>query len=526
LSQWLHPFSDTSNTGFSPQTQITARDVGSLRVLWSCEVAPEGAVPTETNTAFRVGVQTTPLIVDGRVFVADGYNTVYSIDAETGRMVWRVSVGGSPTKGAVHGLNYRDGSLYMVGPDGTLWEISAEDGRASRKIQGIGKRIPGSTGVYSGGRTPVFYRDSVIVGLPTQGASETGSGRGFVASYSLKGGDLLWRWFAVPPIKKGPKRWHRDARKGNIPPYPNDWGKTSNIGGGGVWGTMAVDEQAKRVFCGTGNSDLFVNADLDVPGPNLYTDCIVSLDAETGKMRWYYQATPHDLLGWDVGWNVIEADVDVDGKKTSAVIAGSKNNHVYVLDAGTGKPLYAPVRIGYNKTTLNAGKDGDADMTSSLTPGRYSPGHLGGINAPLAFAYNTIYVASQRVDMDAKYETSNYMGKRVKGIVLKNSDAPQYSSLYAIDAGRGEVRWVYYMKETYQSASITASAGMVFATDRKGTLHILDAQRGTPLRTMALGGYGRAGVAFGSTTAGTTRMFLPISGATGEPNRVLCLGTA
>jgi outer membrane protein assembly factor BamB len=524
LDQWLHPYSDTSNTGFSPQTRITAQDAKSLRVIWSCEVAPEGAVPKEGAGPYRVGVQTTPVVAGGSVFVADGYNTVYSMDADSGALRWSVSVGGSPTRGPVHGLNFRDGSLYLVGPDATLWEVAAEDGRATMRVQGIGKKIPGSTGVYSGGRTPVFYRDSVIVGLSTQGASETGSGRGFVASYSLKSGELLWRWYAVPPAKKGPKRWHREARKGNMAPYPNDWGKTSNIGGGGVWGTMAVDDRAKRVYCGTGNSDLFVNADLDVPGPNLYTDCIVSLDAETGKMLWYYQATPHDLLGWDVGWNVIEAELEVDGAKRRAVIAGSKNNHVYVLDAETGKPIYAPVRIGYNKTTLNAGRDGGADMTSSLSPGRYSPGHLGGINAPLAFAYNTIYVATQRVDMDARYETSSYMGKRVKGIVLKNSAAPQYSSLYAIDGARGEVKWVHYMKETYQSASITVTAGMVFAIDRKGTLHILDAYDGALLRTVALGGYGRAGAAFGSTSSGKTRLFVPVSGAEGEPNRVVCLG--
>jgi outer membrane protein assembly factor BamB len=218
------------------------------------------------------------------------------------------------------------------------------------------------------------------------------------------------------------------------------------------------------------------------------------------------------------------ASVEADGSKKKVVIAGSKNNHVYVLEADSGRPLFAPIRVGYNKTMLNAAKDGDADMTSSLNPGRYSPGHLGGINAPLAFAYNTVYVASQRVDMDAKYETSNYMGKRVKGIVLKNSATPQYSSLYAIDCGRGEVRWVYFMKETYQSASITVSAGMVFAVDRKGTLHILDARHGTPLEAIALGGYGRAGAAFGSTSSGKTRIFVPVSGAEGEANRVVCLG--
>jgi alcohol dehydrogenase (cytochrome c) len=261
-----------------------------------------------------------------------------------------------------------------------------------------------------------------------------------------------------------------------------------------------------------------------VPGPNLFTDCMVCLDARTGKMQWYYQATPHDLLGWDIGWNTLIADVDTGGRKLRAVIAASKNNHVYVLDANTGKPLYAPVRVGYNVTPLNSDKENLADMKSVLKPGFYSPGHLGGINAPLAFAYNTIFVASQRLDQVAKYYTAVLNGKKVKGVHLEHEDTPEYSTLYAIDARRGEVKWTYFMKTTFQSAAITVSGGLVFATERGGVLHLLDAESGAHLKEFDLGGYGRAGASLGSTRGGKMRAFVPVSGRGGASNRLVCLG--
>jgi outer membrane protein assembly factor BamB len=197
---------------------------------------------------------------------------------------------------------------------------------------------------------------------------------------------------------------------------------------------------------------------------------------------------------------------------------------VYVLDAKTGKPLYTPIRIGYNAMPLNSDKENLSDMKSVLKPGFYSPGHLGGINAPLAFAYNTIYVASQRLDQVAKYYDAVYNGKKVKGVHLEHEDTPEYSTLYAIDARRGEVKWTHFMETTFQSAAITVSGGLVFAVERGGVLHLLDAETGSHLKEFDLGGYGRAGVSLGSNREGRTRAFIPVSGRGGAPNRLVCLG--
>ncbi|HUK74316.1 MAG TPA: PQQ-binding-like beta-propeller repeat protein [Nitrososphaerales archaeon] len=536
--EWLHPYSDDFNSGFSAQEEISRGNAAGLKVIWTSDISP--SVP-EGGDQRQVGVQTTPLVVDGTVFLGDGYHVVHAFDAEDGGRLWSFD---SRSKVERHqtaflSLNFKDGILYFMSANMTLYGLNPKTGRVVKEFPGLVDRVPGvAPGAgYCGEAAPSFFGSSAIFGASTQGITTpkfsgrgvsenyyAASARGFVGSLDLEKGKINWMWFSVPPARKGPKRWHTQARKGNMLPYPNDWGESDRIGGGGLWGTAVVDEPAQRVYLSTGNSDLFVYSDLDVPGPNLFTDCVVCLDARSGKMRWYYQATPHDLLGWDIGWNTLIADVDTGGKKLRAVIAASKNNHVYVLDANTGKPLYAPVRVGYNVTPLNSDKENLADMKSVLKPGFYSPGHLGGINAPLAFAYNTVFVASQRLDQVAKYYAAVLNGKKVKGVHLEHGDTPEYSTLYAIDAGRGEVKWTYFMKTTFQSAAITVSGGLVFATERGGVLHLLDAESGAHLKEFDLGGYGRAGTSLGSTRGGKTRAFVPVSGRGGAPNRLVCLG--
>ncbi len=541
--EWLHPYSDTFNSNFSVQDEITQRTAADLKVVWTAEISPSVPERERMWNQKQVGVQTTPLVIDGTVYLGDGYHIVHAFDADSGEKLWSFD---SMSKVERHQtalltLNFKDGLLYFISAEMTLYGLDPKSGRVVKKFPELAGRVPGvaADAGYSGEAAPSFFRGSAIFGASTQGittpkfsgrgVSENyyqASARGFVGSLDLEKGRLNWMWFSVPPAKTGPKKWHTQARKGNILPYPEDWGKSDRIGGGGLWGTAAVDESAQRVYLGTGNSDLFVYADLDVPGPNLFTDCLVCLDAMTGKMRWYYQATPHDLIGWDFGWNTMIADIDVRGTKQRAVIAGSKNNHVYVLDANTGKPLYTPIRIGYNITPLNSDKENLADMNSVLKPGFYSPGHLGGINAPLAFAYNTIYVASQRLDQIARYYDAIYDGKKVKGVHLKHEDTPEYSTLYAIDAGRGEVKWTHFMKTTFQSAAITVSGGLVFAIERGGVLHVLNAETGNQEKEFDLSGYGRAGASLGSTRSGGVRAFIPVSGRGGAPNKLVCLGVS
>ena len=520
---WEHPYFDNFNSAFSPQTTINRGNVRSLELKWTCELTPTNFSKTGTKSgaASRPSrVQTIPLVIDGDIFVADGNNVVYSVDSATGSPRWsfRAPLEADLEFGLLHTLNYHKGLVYMVSSNCILYGLDPESGAIRFQMGGI---FPNDAKGYSGRTAPSFYHDMGIMGAATPYEV---TARGCVASCDLSSKKVRWRWFSVPPAVKGPKKWDKGASKGNIKAYPNDWGKTEFSGRGSVWTQPVVDEEAQRVYFGTGDPDLFLLDGSIVPGPLLYTDCLVSLDPNTGKMLWYYQTTPHDVVSWDLCWNTILAEVQVDGTKKKVTIGGTKGNHVYVIDAETGKPIYSPVRVGYNTTPLNANMDNDADMLRSLEPGVYCPGHGGGINAGLAFAYNNIYVSSQRVEQRAEWHRGKYRGKPMKTIKLTNTDSPQYSTISAIDAGRGEIKWSFFIPNLYQSAGLVVSGGVLYGVDRKGTLYMLDAMNGELLRSVALGGAGSAGVSVAALKSGEMRLFVPVTGTAGSPNRLLCFG--
>ncbi|MCS4538255.1 MAG: PQQ-binding-like beta-propeller repeat protein [Thaumarchaeota archaeon] len=526
---WSFPLFDKSNTGFNPQSEINRENIHDLVLKWSVEIpsfpsrqSSPAVQGVETRSVVMNGIQTTPLVVNGRVYVADGSSTAYAFDAQTGTKKWMFQPDVSGVRGmrTVHTLSTYDGLVCMFAPNCILYGLDLESGQVKLSLKNVSKEIPGNKGFYAGRAAPSFYDRSAIMG-PAGGGQ---GGRGFLSSYDLDSKRLNWRWFSAPPAEKGQKNWEKEAHKGNIEPYHNDWGTSDLAGGASIWGQTLVDEDSHRVYFGTGNSDLFLYDASLVPGPNLYAACIVSLDARTGEMLWYYQTTPHDLIGWAVGWNVILTDINMDGVSKKVVIAGAKNNHVYILDASNGKPVYEPVRVGHSRTLLNANLGNNADMKSSLKSSVYCPGHFGGIESPTAFANNTIFVASQRIDQEAVWYDGTYRERPMKRIELRNTDSPQYSTLYAVDAGRGEVKWAFFMPSPYHGVSITVSGGVVYAVDRAGILYALDEKTGQLLRKIDLGGAGAAGVSIGVTNTGEMRLFVAVSGRNGSVSKVMSFG--
>lgn len=515
---WKHPYFDEFNTSFNPQKVINRGNVGNLKLKWACRLTP-GNFGGPRHEKPKGVVQTVALVVGGAAFVADGANNVYSVDARTGKPKWTYK---APTEGAtghelIHTLNYHDGLVYMLSSNCVLYGFDPETGELKNRVFDI---FPDKASGYSGRTAPSFFGDNAIVGAAT---THEGTARGCVAACDIRSKNVAWRWFAVPPAVIGPKNWDAEAKKGNISAYPNDWGETDLSGRGSVWSQPVVDSQAGLVYFGTGDPGLFVEGSM-MPGPLLYTNCLVSLDAKTGEMKWYFQTTPHDVLGWDTGWSTILAEVGFEGKKRKVVIAGTRGNLVYVLDAETGKPLYSPVRVGFNTEALNANLGDRADMTLSLKPGVYSPGRGGGIDAALAFADNTIFVSSQRIDQRADWRDWTYQGKPMRVIEFTNTDSPRFSTISAIDASRGEVRWSYFIPNSYQGAGLVVSGGVVYGVDGKGILYMLDAENGALIRKILLPGGASTGVSIASTKEGEMRLFVSVSARDGGPNKLLCFG--
>jgi len=306
--------------------------------------------------------------------------------------------------------------------------------------------------------SPVFYKDILI----TRSNGGFYGARGFVAAYDLNTEQILWRWYSVPPAGGEPNWGLKDAEKGNIKAYNGDWGSSELIGGGTSWGYMAVDDETGLVYTNTGEPASPFDAALR-PGPNLFTTSIVALDAKTGQLVWYYQTAPHDINTHDPVWSVILTIVTISGVERKVVISASKSNYVYVMDALTGKPVYDPVKIGppsINTPNDNAGNSANLTLSQRVLLGKMEcPGQLGGPFAHPAFAYNTIFVSTQNECGTVEQIKVPYKGKTLDGFVYRlPATTQQNSSIFAIDASTGKIKWEFFIPNRFQSAALTVSA--------------------------------------------------------------------
>jgi outer membrane protein assembly factor BamB len=533
---WAHPFYDGNNTSFNPQDAINRNNVQDLEIKWVRELRPPNPPTTREDPmdlpAARIGlarpIQSIPLVMDGTVFLADNSNAVFAVDAGSGEVKWSFQPS-MPKLGAlpmIHTLNSNGGLLFVLCAQSALYALNPGTGKVETEwAQFFPETKPDAFRNKDWGApsfsAPSFFGSSAIVGSSTEDPDEA---RGFVASYDLRSKKMLWVWYVTPPAVAGPKNWDADAAKGNIAAYPNDWGEIDIAGRAAVWGQTVADEEGGRVYLGTGNPWLFHIEGSMRPGPLLYSDCLVCLDAKTGKMIWYHQSTPHDHLGWDFGMSVILAKLTIGRQRREVLIGSSKNSHVYVADAMTGKLVFQPIRVGYIGTPLNANKGNEADMVGSLEPGTYCPAHNGGINAAAAFAYNTIFVATQRFEQRLEYVDGVHKGKAIRRAKLVDIESPRYSTISAIDGSRGEIVWSYFIPNGYQGAGLTVSGNVVFGVDRTAILYMLDASNGKLLRKEHLSGHGSAGASIAATREGEMRLFVPISGAGGTENKLVCFG--
>ena len=519
---WVATGYDYDHTGFNPQTVINRDNVDDLEFRWVYQLPLN---PYRNILQPSLGLETNPLLVNGIIYFAASYNRVFAVNTLRGNLVWDHKV--NVTKalenpdignfGLQHALVYHDGLVYQFTIDCTLFGFDASSGNIMVEIPDICNDIPGNKGQYFGEEAPSIYeKDGKKIAIVSVAAGLFYA-RGFVAGYDLDSKELLWRWFSVPPQEEGgDPNWDTEAYKGNIDAYPGDWGTTGEHWGGSVWVSSAIDEETGTVFIATGypGVGLTLAGHMDAnltPGPNLYTNSVIALDVETGEMKWYYQTTPHDVLQHGFGWSVVLAKAAIDGEEKKVVVTGSKSGYVYEFDAETGELVIPPVEVGVHLKKHNTNLGNNADMTLNQIEELACPGGNGGIEAPLAFSQNTIFVASQNRCFYWRPVEDAYKGERI-WVAGPAVERPQNATLYAIDASNGGVKWRFDMPNPYQGAGIIISGGVVYAQDRIGTLYMLDEETGEELRTIYFGGLGAAGVTIGTNPLGEMMLFVPSGG--------------
>ncbi|MDA4127093.1 MAG: PQQ-binding-like beta-propeller repeat protein [Thaumarchaeota archaeon] len=523
---------DTANTNHSPQNILTSHNVQNLQIQWIYQVPINpfnipGAAPS-------LGIETTPLDVGGILYFATPYNKLIALNSATGAMVWSYQVNMSTFVDnpwwakayVISTLSYYNGTIYMMASDTSVYAFDAQTGQVQFEISNVGANIPGNTGYYYGEKAPLVYKNELIVRVST---TDYG-GRGFVAAYDLSSKTLLWRWYSLPPAGGDPN-WDVNATKGNVQPYPGDWGSTGLIGGGAAWGTMTIDDKSGLLYFSTGHPSGGYDASLR-PGPNLYADSIIALNVKDGQMAWYYQINPHDITEHEGGWSITLANITVNGQQHEAIIQAAKNNYVYVLDAKTGSPIYPAIGVGQpSLNSLNDNAGSQANLTASqsaLVGKRICPGPDGGVEMSPALDGNILFVAAQNACGTMYAGPVSYKGATLNGYVYNGDPtARQNSTLYAIDLSKPGVTWKFEMSNRYQGSSAVVSGGVVFVVDRGGFLYALDEVTGSLLREINLGGLGASGVSVASDVRGDLMVYVPAGGGdlpTPTPGVVLGLG--
>jgi alcohol dehydrogenase (cytochrome c) len=536
---WPASSYDFQNTNYNPQTVINVNNVKDLQLTWLYQIPVNpfnipGAPPA-------LGIETQPLVDQGIVYIATPYNDIIALSSVTGSTLWSFQINMTAFIGekwwsgayVISGLSLYNDTLYAMSSDTTVYALNAISGTVEWTIPPVAANIEGNTGTYYGEKAPILVGDNLIVRAST---TDYG-GRGFVAAYNINTRNMSWIWYSVPP-SGGDANWDKEDMvslangtlvnygqpQGNIPPYAGDWGANDLIGGGAAWGLIAVNNQTGVIYFSTGHPSDPYDASLR-PGPNLYTDCIVALNTTDGKMVWYYQMTSHDITEHEGGWSVGLSTVTINGTATQIVTQAGKNNEIYVLNAATGKPIYAPIKVGPpGVNNWNDGLTSDSNPPANLTASqalfgdnqKICPGTDGGIEMAPAIDGNMLYAVTQNACGEMAPGPYTYKGVTIQGYLYGGDPAAsQNATVYAINLSTGNTVWHDNLPNRYQGSSAVVSGGVLYVIDRAGILYEFNQQDGTLIKSVELNGVGAAGVSIGEDSQGNMMVFAPAGGGSG-----------
>jgi PQQ-dependent dehydrogenase (methanol/ethanol family) len=327
--EWTRNGGNADEQRYSTLTQVTADNVGKLGLAWFADVAERG------------GYQSTPLVIDGVIYMTAPWSSLYAFDARSGKQLWKVDPKAPREMAATsiccnisnRGAAYADGKIIWGTIDGRLMAVDAKSGKKVWEARVADPKLQ-----YSITGAPRIADGLVYIGV---GGAEFYT-RGFLVAHDVKTGKQVWKFYTVPgDPAKGPD----GAASDNVmamaaKTWNGQWWKKG--GGGSTWDGIVYDPKSDLLIFGTGNG-LPWPAALRSPGggDNLFTSSIVAVHAKTGKYVWHYQATPMDGFDFDNTAPLTLADITVDGQRKHVVMQAPKNGVFYVIEAATGKVVSA-----------------------------------------------------------------------------------------------------------------------------------------------------------------------------------------
>ena len=457
-SKWLTYSGDYTGQRHSPLTMITPGNVQDLVPIWTFQ--------TGTMTRGR-GFETTPLVLDGVLYVTGSNNFAWALDARTGRPFWqyRRNLPDDLTYGSSAPVNRGFGilgdRLFMVTLDAHLLALDRKTGSVLWDIELADYRIG-----YAATLAPLVINDKVIVGI-SGGEYPT---RGFIDAYDPTSGDRIWRFYTVPsPGEFGSETWPDDP-------------EVMARGGGATWMTGSFDPELNLIYWGTGNPNPDYYGEKR-EGDNLFTNSILAIEADTGTLRWHYQFTPHDLHDWDSNHVPVLADLVLDGELRKVVMVANRNGFFYMLDRVTGELL---VGKPFTDTTWarEIGSDGRPIVLNDGSKGCL-PDPWGGTNfMPPSFNpdLEMLFVTAREVCATfVPQEPEIVPGRPSFGGVVWIDRDQGYGALRAIDVKTGERQWEFRYPSATMAGVMTTASGLVFAGDHEGNFMAFEASTGQNL---------------------------------------------
>jgi alcohol dehydrogenase (cytochrome c) len=477
---WLTYSGTYSAQRYSPLDQITPANVGALEQKWVFQV----------NSLQKF--EATPLVVDGVMYLTQPPNDVVALDARTGRAFWiynhRIPSDIRVCCGLVNrGLAILGDTLFLATVDAQLVALDAKNGKPLWKTAVADPALR-----YSMTLAPLVVKDKVIVGVA---GGEFGV-RGFVAAYDAKSGKEAWRFYTIPgPGEPGHDTW---------PP-----GDAWKHGGGSIWVTGSFDPDLNLTYWGVGNPGPDWNP-AQRKGDNLYSDSVVALDADIGKLKWHFQFTPNDPYDYDSVQVPVLADAQWNGALRKLLLFANRNGFLYVLDRATGKFLSGRpfVKVNWAAGLDDAGRP----VVTPQPPGAATyPGVQGGTNwyspsysprtglfyIPAWSDYASVF-SSQAVEYKPG---QGFTGGAVRSPIpgapnpsLRTSplnvwtEAAGHGAVLALDIRTGEKKWEFRMHDVTDAGILTTASDLLFTGGREGYFQALDARTGALLWKASVGG--------------------------------------
>jgi alcohol dehydrogenase (cytochrome c) len=488
------PFDRIVHANQEPQNWLTfSGNLNSQRHSLLTQISPANATDLTLKWVYQSRSldkhEVTPLVVDGVMYTVQSPNDVVALDASTGKMIWQYSH--KPAEGTrnpccgnlTRGVAILGDKLFLAALDARMIAIDAKTGKELWNTP-----IADYKQQYAMTVAPIVVKDKVIAGVA---GGEHGV-RGFLAAYDANTGKEVWRFNTVPgPGEAGYETWLDKNGK------PSD---SYLHGGAPIWVTGSYDPETNLTMWGTGNAGPDYNGDNRL-GDNLYSSSVIALDADTGKLKWHYQFSPHDEFDWDATQIPVLADITLQGRSRKTMMWANRNGVFYVLDRTTGQFLSGKP---FTKTNWLTGFDekGRPMRAPGVVPTVEGtlvyPGNQGGTNW-----YNPSFSPATGLFYIPAWENSS-------SLYRKNEAPPEFelgksftgggpgrggaggdevfSSIIAMDPKTGERKWTFKLSAaSTEGGVLTTASNVLFAGGRDGQFVALNAADGKLLWETNLG---------------------------------------